>query len=120
MHNPAASYEAAIAECAGDIAGNSGFWKATEMIYANTQGDGRGLTTTLAIPGVNPNHLAACISSGRFDSHIRMQAEKAIELGVKGTPSLIITNNSTGKSVTLSGYADENALLSALDLVGSP
>lgn len=120
MHNPAASYEAVIVECAGDIAGNSGFWKATEMIYANTRGDGQGLAKTLAIPGVSPLRLAACVSSGKFDSLVKIQARKAIELGIKGTPSLVVTNNSTGSSVTLSGYADENALLSALDLISSP
>lgn len=50
MHEPAASREARLAECAGETQGHAGFWQAVAWIYSHTQAEGRGVPPTPAIP----------------------------------------------------------------------
>ena len=42
-HEPAASAEARLAECAAEAGGHAAFWQAVEWVYAHTRSDGQGL-----------------------------------------------------------------------------
>lgn len=120
IHEPAASLEAQVAECAGALGGNTAFWQMTTAIFEHTQGDGAGLKgTPLTVPGVSSTDIAACVSSGRFSASVAQQADAARARGINDTPSLVVTDNVTGRDVRLTGPADENVLLSALDLLGA-
>ncbi|WP_059342710.1 thioredoxin domain-containing protein, partial [Pseudomonas syringae group genomosp. 3] len=52
MHEPAASYEARWAECAGIERGNDAFWLAVELIYQRTRSNGAGAAGNPQIPGL--------------------------------------------------------------------
>ncbi|MBF9246706.1 thioredoxin domain-containing protein, partial [Pseudomonas syringae pv. tomato] len=52
MHEPAASYEARWAECAGIERGNDVFWLAVELIYQRTRSNGAGTAGNPQIPGL--------------------------------------------------------------------
>ncbi|HJE68401.1 DsbA family protein, partial [Pseudomonas oryzihabitans] len=49
-HEPAASAEARLAECAAEAGGHAAFWQAVEWVYAHTRSDGQGLPDGLRYP----------------------------------------------------------------------
>ncbi|MEA9585987.1 thioredoxin domain-containing protein [Xanthomonas sp. WHRI 10064A] len=116
MHEPAAGNEARLAECAGEVGGQAGFWNAVEWIYGHTQGDGQGLQAGAAYPGMT-TALKACLDSPRPQGVVQRQAEEALRAGVSGTPSLQLQDRRTSKVVELAGPIEGDALLSALDLL---
>ncbi|WP_134592577.1 DsbA family protein, partial [Pseudomonas aeruginosa] len=52
MHDPEASRLARVAECAGEAQGHEAFFGAIAWLYQNTRGDGQGLPTDQAWPGL--------------------------------------------------------------------
>ncbi len=54
MHEPAATAEARLAECAGETGGHATFWQAVAWLYSNTRGDGHGLPEGLRYPDLTP------------------------------------------------------------------
>ncbi|MEA9578802.1 DsbA family protein [Xanthomonas nasturtii] len=118
IHEPAASHEARLAECAGEVEGQAGFWKAVEWIYGHTQGEGQGLRAGAAYPGMTPG-LQACLDSPRPQGVVQRQTKEAQRAGVSGTPSLQLRERHTNRAMDLAGPIDGDALLSALDLLVS-
>ncbi|MCC4586430.1 thioredoxin domain-containing protein [Xanthomonas sp. NCPPB 1067] len=116
MHEPAAGNEARLAECAGEVEGQVGFWKAVEWIYGHTQGEGQGLQAGATYPGMTPA-LQACLGSPRPQEVVQRQTEEAQRARVSGTPSLQLQDRRTGKAMTLAGPIEDDALLSAMDLL---
>ncbi|MEI0762843.1 disulfide bond formation protein DsbA, partial [Pseudomonas aeruginosa] len=53
-HEPAASAEARLAECAAEAGGHAAFWQAVEWVYAHTRSDGLGLPDGLRYPESTP------------------------------------------------------------------
>lgn len=116
IHDPVATKEAEIATCAGFIGGRESFWETTDFIFKNSTGNGGGLPASGAnIPGIDPVKLNQCVASARYAGFLRQQIAEAQQRGITDTPSLIITDHGTGRTVILAGPADENVLLSALD-----
>ncbi|MEA9822441.1 thioredoxin domain-containing protein [Xanthomonas campestris pv. raphani] len=118
IHEPAASHEARLAECAGEVKGQAGFWSAVEWIYGHTQGEGQGLRAGEAYPGMTPA-LEACLDSLRPQRIMQRQTEEALRAGVSGTPSLQLRDHHTNRTMDLAGPINGDALLSALDLLVS-
>ncbi|MDA8454280.1 thioredoxin domain-containing protein [Acidovorax sp. GBBC 3334] len=118
-HEPAASREARLAECAGETQGHAGFWQAVSWIYANTRADGRGVPADARYPGETPA-LQSCLDSPRPQAIVQQQAQQAQRDGIGGTPTLRLKERQTGRSVVLSGATSADALLSAIDLLASP
>ncbi|GKT24382.1 thioredoxin domain-containing protein [Acidovorax sp. SUPP3334] len=116
MHEPAAGHEARLAECAGEVGGQAGFWSAVEWIYGHTQGEGQGLQAGATYPGMTPA-MQACLDSRRPQEVVKRQTEEAQRAGVSGTPSLQLQDRRTSKAVELAGPIEGDALLSALDLL---
>ncbi|MCR7731685.1 protein-disulfide isomerase, partial [Pseudomonas aeruginosa] len=50
-----------------------------------------------------------------IDSDIKLDIDIARSKGITATPTLVIQDNQTGRSVKLEGMADETTLLSAID-----
>ncbi|EPH3303063.1 DsbA family protein, partial [Pseudomonas aeruginosa] len=50
-----------------------------------------------------------------IDSDIKLDIDIARSKGITATPTLVIRDNQTGRSVKLEGMADETTLLSAID-----
>lgn len=118
MHDPAATAEALIAECAGEIGGHDAFWKAVAWIYTHTRGDGQGLPPDVPYPDLTPD-VQRCLGSDRPDSAIRDQAAEAAKLGIKATPTLQVRDRQSGKTILLPGPVEGDALLSAIDWIAS-
>lgn len=118
MHEPAASREARLAECAGEAGGQAAFWQAVEWIYTHTRSEGQGLPENTQYPGITAS-MQRCLDSDRADAVIRAQSEQAGRDGITATPTLRLKDNATGKTLLLHGPVEGDALLSALDMVST-
>jgi len=117
-HEPAASAEARLAECAAEAGGHAAFWHAVEWVYAHTRSDGQGLLDGLRYPESTPA-IEQCMASERADVLIRAQAAEATKSGVTATPSLRLLDRQTGQAILLQGPIDGDALLSAMDMLAA-
>ncbi|WP_236872522.1 DsbA family protein [Burkholderia pseudomallei] len=114
IHEPAATREARLAECAGRTNGNAGFWRAVTWIYANTRGNGDGLPASMPYPDTSPK-LKACLENADVGKAIQAQTEAAGRAGIEATPTVKLVDRSSGKTLVLEGAVDGDALLSAMD-----
>lgn len=118
IHEPAATHEARLAQCMGEVSGNDAFWLTVGWIYQHTQSNGIGLPANVEPPGINPE-IRACITSTRADGEIQSQAAEAAQKKILGTPTLEVLDHHTGRSLVLSGPVERDALLSAMDLLAT-
>ena len=118
MHDPAATTEARIAECAGEAGGQAAFWTAVAWLYAHTRGGGQGLPPDVTYPHLTPN-MRRCLGGNRPDRIIRNQSARAVKLGIRGTPTLQLRDWQSGNTLVLPGPVEGDALLSAFDRLGS-
>lgn len=114
MHEPAATREALLAECAGEVDGNSAFWHAVAWIYGHTGGNGAGLPAGTQLPGMS-RAIRACLKSALPSDVIRFQATEATREHIVGTPTLRLVDRKTDQSLELEGSIGGDALLSAVD-----
>ena len=117
-HEPAASAEARLAECAAEAGGHAAFWQAVEWVYAHTRSDGQGLPDGLRYPETT-SAIEQCMASERPNVAIRAQAAEATKSGVTATPSLRLLDRQTGQAILLQGPIEGDALLSAMDLLAA-
>ncbi|MDC6489716.1 DsbA family protein [Pseudomonas syringae] len=122
MHEPAASYEARWAECAGIERGNGAFWLAVELIYQRTRSNGAGTVGNPQIPGLEDRQhfIDNCVASNpSVQQAVISQAHKASQDGITATPTLVIKDKQSGRSIKLQGAPDGDVLLSAMDWLAS-
>ena len=117
-HEPAASAEARLAECAGQAGGHAAFWQAVEWVYAHTRSAGQGLPEGLRYPDLTPA-IEQCIASEQPNAAIRSQTAETTNSGVTATPSLRLHDRETGKAILLQGPIEGDALLSAMDMLAA-
>jgi protein-disulfide isomerase len=116
MHGSAAVHEAKLAECAGVLGGAPAFWQAIDQIFDRTRSNGEGFKGALNVVGVTDQAQLHCAANDKaIAQHVGQQAAEAIKAGVTATPTVIIRDNTTGRSVKLEGPADGVLLLSAID-----
>ncbi|RMO93700.1 hypothetical protein ALQ32_200226 [Pseudomonas syringae pv. tagetis] len=118
MHEPAASYEARWAECAGIERGNDAFWLAVELIYQRTRSNGAGAAGNPQIPGLEDRQhfIDNCaVSNPSVQQAVISQAHQASQDGITATPTLVIKDKQSGRSIKLQGAPDGDVLLSAID-----
>ncbi|MFG9326396.1 DsbA family protein, partial [Pseudomonas aeruginosa] len=106
-----------LVECAGIQGGAKAFWSAIDAIFAQSAGNGGGLPGgTLDFPELDQARLEKCAKDNELiDSDIKLDIDIARSKGITATPTLVIRDNQTGRSVKLEGMADETTLLSAID-----
>lgn len=119
IHDPAATQNARLAECAGEAGGNTAFWHTVTWIYDNTRGGGAGLPDTAKPPDLSPA-VRACLGTKRPDLAIKAQVDAAAREQISATPTLRLVDHKTAKALTLQGAIDGDILLSAVDLLTSP
>lgn len=117
-HEPAASAEARLAECAAEAGGHAAFWQVVEWVYAHTRSDGQGLPDGMRYPEATPA-IEQCLASERSGAAIRAQAAEATRSGVTATPSLRLLDRQTGQAILLQGPIEGDALLSAMDMLAA-
>lgn len=115
-HEPAASREAWIAECAGRLDGQAAFWRAAAWIYTHSRGEGAGLPDD-AMPPIDGVRLARCMRDSSVAMAIKAQVADAGRDHITATPTLRLVDRQTGRTLVLSGAVSDDALLSALDLL---
>jgi protein-disulfide isomerase len=120
FHNPLAQKEAEAAECAGDIAGNEGFWAYSEEIFKRTRSNGNGFPIKNLIPlakelGINEKQFSECINSERFKNKVLDQYKQGQQAGVSGTPGNFLVDTKSGNIIPLSGAQPLSALNNALE-----
>jgi protein-disulfide isomerase len=118
MHEPAASRQARLAECAGESDGHSAFWQAVTWIYQQTRSDGMGIPDNTPYPALTPA-MQACLESTRPETIVHAQADEGFRDGVTATPTLKMRDNQNGQVLVLPGPVEGDALLSALDLLSA-
>lgn len=118
MHQPAAGDEARWVECVGEAFEHERFWGAVAWVYQHTRGGGQGVPPNVPYPE-RGDAVESCLSSKRPDAVVRRQADLARQAGVTATPSLRIVDHLSDRSILLTGPAEGDALLSALDLLAS-
>jgi protein-disulfide isomerase len=118
IHEPAASQEARLAECAGQAGGHEAFWTAVQWVYANTRSDGQGVPDLEAFPGMSAN-LKACMSGEESMRIVQTQAGEATASGITATPSLRLVDRTSGRSLVLPGPVPGDSLLSAIDMLAA-
>lgn len=118
FHGSAAITEAKIVECAGELGGALAFWHAVDQVFERTRSNGLGFNGQLDINDVSHQALMACAANNKQISlRISRQAEEAMKSGVTATPTVLIRDNKTGKSLKLEGPVDGVMLTSAIDLL---
>ncbi len=117
-HEPQASQAAHLAECLGEAGGAAAFWQAVTWIYQHTRGNGQGVPPDTKSVWMTPA-VQACLASERPQAIVRTQAEEAAAAGIHATPTVQILDSATGQTLTLSGPAEDDVLLSGLDWLAS-
>ncbi|WP_330208452.1 MULTISPECIES: DsbA family protein [unclassified Pseudomonas] len=117
-HEPAASTEARLAECAAESGGHAAFWQAIEWVYGHTRSDGQGLPDGLRYPDLTPA-MEQCLASERPEAAIRAQAAEATKSGVTATPSVRLHDRQTDQAILLQGPIEGDSLLSAMDMLSA-
>lgn len=115
--DPEATKSARWVECVGETQGNAAFWAAVGAIYARSAD-----ASAKRQPPPRPDRtsaLAACLQSTRPDSVIRDQVAQAHSHGVTATPTLVVRDQWSGKSIALRGVTEGDVLLSAIDFLVS-
>ncbi|MDU2938384.1 MAG: thioredoxin domain-containing protein [Enterobacteriaceae bacterium] len=118
LHEPAASRQARLAECAGESDGNAAFWRAVTWIYQQTRSDGAGIPDNIQYPALTPT-MQGCLDSTRPEAVVQTQANEGSRDGVTATPTLMLRDNQNSRTLVLHGPVEGDALLSALDLLSA-
>ncbi|NWB94813.1 DsbA family protein [Pseudomonas gingeri] len=120
FHGAVAVHEARRAECAGKLGGPEAFWQAVDQTFERTHSNGQGFDGHLDVAGIDSSELESCsVNDMQVALHVDQQSREATSFGVEATPSLMIRDNTTGKTVKLEGPADGVTLLSAIDWLAS-
>lgn len=112
--------EAVAAECAGEIGGNTAFWKYAGRVFEVTlSNDGLDLSLLPKIAQefeIDQGAFEKCLASGKYDGHIEADRRDAISSGAKGTPYIVVVT-SDGQAFPLSGVQAYSTISSLLDLI---
>lgn len=123
-HNPLATSQAMAAECAGELGGDSAYFKYHDEIFKRTTSGGNGMALT-ELPkiatslGLNVPAFNQCLSSQKYKAEIAKDQADAIAAGVSGTPSFFVgksTANGTIEGKIIIGavpFADFKAAIDA-------
>lgn len=116
-HDQESQYPARLAECAGIQGGPEAFWSTIDAIFTQSTGNDGGLPAGALMPlGLDQLQLEKCARDNELVALlIKRDLATAQSQGITGTPTLVIQDNQTGRSVKLEGMADEAMLLSAID-----
>lgn len=118
IHEPAATAEERIAECAGESGGKAGFWHMVDWIYSHTRGDGGGLPPGTEAPDTS-SAFQTCLNSRSPDAFIREQVDDAAREEIAATPTLRLIDHRSHSTLMLYGPAGPSILSSAVDFLAA-
>lgn len=86
--------EAEATECAGELAGNDGFWQYIDRLFeitpANNGLDSAQLPQIAEDVGINRKKFEECLNSGKYAQKVQDQANGGAAAGVRGTPYSVV------------------------------
>jgi protein-disulfide isomerase len=90
--HPNALLHARAAECAAQVAGNDGFWKFAQALFAAQPVDPANYGTIAASAGISGDAFAKCLSGDTtaIDARIMADRQNALDMGATGTPYSVI------------------------------
>jgi protein-disulfide isomerase len=120
FHDPNATTQAMATECVADIAGNEAFWKMTDSIYENTNGNKSGpmgseLVDLAVDAGADRDQFQECLDTEKFKNAIQSDLTQGSKAGVNGTPGNFIINNKTQEVLAIPGAQPYQALQAVID-----
>lgn len=103
-------------ECASDQDGDNAFWKMTEVIY-NKMPDIEltGMADLANSIGLDGAALQTCMDSGKLAQKVKDQQAEGTKAGVQPTPSTVIYNVATGKTLLVEGDLPYDQFKTQLD-----
>jgi protein-disulfide isomerase len=111
--------EAEAVECAGELAGNEGFWALTDKIFETTPANnGLDLDTLpdlAAEVGLSRAAFTECLDSGRTAERVEADQQSGIEAGITGTPGNILLDTETGETQLIPGALPYAQMSQAID-----
>lgn len=115
--HPKAPKEAEAAECAGELAGNDGFWKYVDRLFEVTpSNNGLDLSQLPQIAedvGINRKKFENCLNSEKYAQKVQDHASDAIAAGAKGTPYSVIVSGD--QKIPVSGAQPLSAFTTIID-----
>ena len=118
LHKKAAR-EAEAAECAGELAGNGGFWAYVDRLFEITPSNDGLLDSQLPQIaqdiGLDRDDFMECLESGRYAQKVQSHVNQAVAAGGQGTPySVIVVGD---EKIPVSGAVPYSQLKAIIDSV---
>ncbi|MGB0757337.1 MAG: DsbA family protein [Patescibacteria group bacterium] len=115
--HPTARKEAEATECAGELAGNDGFWAYLDRLFEVTpSNNGLQLSQLPQIAedvGINRAKFEECLDSGRHANAVQEEYQQAVAAGGRGTPySVLVVGD---ENIPVSGAVPFEQLKSIID-----
>ncbi len=115
--HPRARPSAHASECVTELAGNDGFWKFVDSIFAHTGKDDpltdENLLKYATLAGADGTAFTACQTSGKHDSKIDDYLQDSENAGAAGTPDVTVIDLKTMEAVHVG--ADPSLLAQVID-----
>lgn len=120
VQGEASRRQAVAVECAGEQGGSEAAWRMMGMILERTRGNGKGMpepTPVLASQlSLDQQRFIACTESVEVTDRIGSDLNAAMKMGIAQTPSTLVHDNETGKSILLQGsYANSDGIINAIE-----
>ena len=117
-----AQKQAEAVECVGKIAGNTAFWKFSDLLITRTTAGGTGfaladLPALAKESGANEAKFVACLDSGEFAQKVLDQQQAGQAAGINGTPGNVIVNNTTKETKLIPGAVPLTTMSQAIDAI---
>jgi len=88
--------EAAL--CVGDLVGNDGFWKFSDLLFSsrgiNQPTNMSNLAEYATTAGADPRAFTTCLNTGKMTETVNKASAEALAMGLEGTPhSILLVGN---------------------------
>jgi protein-disulfide isomerase len=123
FHDPMATKEAMGGICVHEQGGNAAFWKYADQVVVTTKLNGQGMpveqggdpiTKLVSSQGIDVDKFKACLSSAATKSKIDEDLKSGADVGIRGTPGVILINRSNGRAAALAGAVPAEVVTKAV------
>lgn len=115
-----AEKEAEASECMAEQGGNDAFWNFADKIFERTTSNGTGFALDQLGPlaaeiGLNQTQFQQCLDSGKYTNKVKSSLSDASQAGIQATPTGVIYDMKTGKTLLVEGALPYDSLKQQLD-----
>ena len=115
--HPSAARVAEASECVAEQAGNDGFWKFADLVFAErnaTEPTNLSRLNEFAIgAGADEATFVKCLNSGKYSEHVAADYADGLNAGTEGTPHSIISV--AGQSGVINGAQPYSVVSKIID-----